>query len=182
MKHNRKFTEEMLRVVVKFSKSFANVLRELNIRQAGGSQSHIKRMCIKHNIDFSHFTGQAHNKGKISNRRKTPQEILVFDEFLEHRSKHLHLRRALIESGIKYECECCQNNGVWLGKPITLNVDHKDGDYRNNVQGNLRFLCPNCHSQTQTFGAKNKPVYANRQSGLIQNQLFGDSISPTGTS
>lgn len=51
-------------------------------------------------------------------------------------------------------CTCC-GISEWNGDPITLEVDHIDGDYRNNNEGNLRSLCPNCHSQTDTYKARN---------------------------
>ena len=52
----------------------------------------------------------------------------------------------------------CQECGIsdWNGKPLTLEVDHIDGNHQNNSVTNLRLLCPNCHSQTPTFKAKNK--------------------------
>jgi len=51
----------------------------------------------------------------------------------------------------------CVECGIsaWNGNPITLDVDHIDGDYRNNSQTNLRCLCPNCHSQTETYKNRN---------------------------
>lgn len=54
-----------------------------------------------------------------------------------------------------YKCSCCGINN-WNGKPITLDVDHIDGDPYNDNPDNLRYLCPNCHSQTPTYKAKNK--------------------------
>jgi len=54
-----------------------------------------------------------------------------------------------------YNCEVC---GVseWQGKPITLQVDHINGDSSNDNPSNLRLICPNCHSQTEFLGAANK--------------------------
>lgn len=54
-----------------------------------------------------------------------------------------------------YKCEVC---GVseWNGQEIKLECDHIDGNHRNNVISNLRLICPNCHSQTDTYKAKNK--------------------------
>lgn len=57
---------------------------------------------------------------------------------------------------IPYVCECCGNDGEWLGKKISLQLDHINGINNDNRIENLRFLCPNCHSQTDTFGGKNK--------------------------
>lgn len=49
-----------------------------------------------------------------------------------------------------HRCESC-NNESWLGKPITLELEHCDGDRKNNTRENLKLLCPNCHSQTATW-------------------------------
>lgn len=59
----------------------------------------------------------------------------------------------------KYCCEKCSNEGVHMGESLTLQLDHIDGNSDNNLPSNLRFLCPNCHSQTPTFcfkGRQNK--------------------------
>ena len=53
-----------------------------------------------------------------------------------------------------YACECC-GISEWNGKNIVLEVDHIDGHHENNVPSNLRLICPNCHSQTDTYKAKN---------------------------
>ena len=53
-----------------------------------------------------------------------------------------------------YACECC-GISEWNRKSIVLEVDHIDGHHKNNVPSNLRLICPNCHSQTDTYKAKN---------------------------
>ena len=55
-----------------------------------------------------------------------------------------------------YKCQLCGNDGTYNGKPLALQLDHIDGKASNNDPKNLRLLCPNCHSQTETFGARNK--------------------------
>ena len=51
-------------------------------------------------------------------------------------------------------CGECKTPNIWNNKPITLELDHIDGDRFNNDFANLRVLCPNCHSQTPTFRRK----------------------------
>jgi len=54
-----------------------------------------------------------------------------------------------------YKCWSC-NLDKWLDKPITLEIEHVDGNSGNNNLSNLKILCPNCHSFTDTYKAKNK--------------------------
>ena len=55
-----------------------------------------------------------------------------------------------------YKCNLCNNDGEWMGKKLSLQIDHIDGNSSNNLPNNLRILCPNCHTQTETWGIKNK--------------------------
>jgi 5-methylcytosine-specific restriction endonuclease McrA len=59
------------------------------------------------------------------------------------------------EGLLPYRCSICGNSGRWNEQELTLEIDHINGDHFDNRLANLRFLCPNCHSQTQTYGGKN---------------------------
>lgn len=73
------------------------------------------------------------------------------------RSTHTVLRRFLLERDGP-SCSICSIEN-WLGEPITMDVDHIDGDHRNNSPENFRLICPNCHRQTPTWGKKNPLRY-----------------------
>ena len=64
---------------------------------------------------------------------------------------------------IPYKCKECGNPGLWNDKPLSLHLDHIDGNRKNNTIYNLRFLCPSCHSQTKTFGSKNNKIRTNEE-------------------
>ena len=147
-----KYTKEKLSEVIKNSVSYSDVLRSFGRAPVGGNISHIKRMIFKYGLDIKHFTGSRHNKGKISNKRQTAKDILINSR---KRGKRYLLRRSLLEIGRKEECEKCGLNPIWNEKELILIIDHINGDRFDHRPENLRFLCPNCHSQTETFAGRN---------------------------
>ena len=67
------------------------------------------------------------------------------------------LKIRLFKEGLLEEkCAICGNLGEWNDKPLSLVIDHINGNHSDNRIENLRILCPNCHSQTETFAGKNK--------------------------
>ena len=147
-----KYTKEKLEDAVLKSISIQNVARIILGKPVSGNQhKHISKMIQKFGIDMTHFLGSRHQLGIPSNKRKLPQQIFIVGQ----RQKSLYLRRALIESNIEYKCIMCNINS-WQGDKLNLEVDHIDGNSEDNRIENLRFLCPNCHSQTSTFGYRGK--------------------------
>ena len=71
------------------------------------------------------------------------------------RTGRTHLKARLIQEGLKENrCEIC---GIkeWLGKPLSMQLHHLNGDGSDNRIENLQLLCGNCHSQTDTYGGRN---------------------------
>ena len=150
-----RYTDEDISAAVNQSESIAGVMRLLGIKPAGGSHFHISRRITSLGLDTSHFTGEAHNRGKtFPNRRKTAEEILVKRHDVDRRARPHLLRRALLEVGIPPVCAACGTGDAWNGRPLTLHVDHINGDSLDCRRENLQFLCPNCHSQTPSFCRK----------------------------
>ena len=144
------YTEEALRAAVASSRSVAEVMRRLGIRPAGGSHYYLSRRIREFGLDTSHFLGQAHNRDKPG-RRKPASDVLVLRPEGSLRTTTKTLRRAMIEAGLAHVCAECGIGPEWRSQPLTLAVDHVNGDWLDNRIGNLRFLCPNCHAQTSTW-------------------------------
>ena len=71
------------------------------------------------------------------------------------------LKKRLIKDGyLKHICVGCGLTDTWNGKPITLHLDHINGVHNDHRLDNLRLLCPNCHSQTDTWCGRNKKTTA----------------------
>ncbi|MCR4306090.1 MAG: HNH endonuclease [Candidatus Daviesbacteria bacterium] len=144
------YTKEKLETAVLKSTSIQGVARVILGKPVSGNQhQHIKKMIRKFGIDSNHFLGYRHNLGVTSNKRRSPEQIFIVGQ----RQKSFLLRRALIESKVEYKCIICGIN-KWRGKDLSLEVDHIDGNSEDNRIRNLRFLCPNCHTQTSTYGFK----------------------------
>lgn len=107
------------------------------------------------------------SKNLYTTLRKTAVASQLEDKFDAYelandpqRLDHRKLSAILERENIEYSCKICGID-TWLDLPLTLHVDHIDGDYTNNTVENLRYLCPNCHSQTKTFG-RGIPDYSKR--------------------
>lgn len=156
MGKKRKWTESGLRKAVKESISFLEMLRNLGMKPAGGNYKTFKYYIEKLKIDTSHWLGQGHLKGKTHNwSNKTPlDKILV--ENSEYRGTGNQIKKKLFRANLfEKKCYNCDRK-TWMGKEIPLELEHKNGDNRDNRIENLTILCPNCHAQTETYRGKNK--------------------------
>lgn len=159
----RRYTKEILAPVVKNSYSYAQVLKKFGVKPTGGMYRHLKSLLRHFHINHSHFTGKAWNRGltyenskkirKASHKISRPNSKIFIKNSPPIDS--VTLRKRLIRLGWKYKCKIC-GISEWLGKKIRLHIDHINGIHNDNRFKNLRFLCPNCHQQTDTWGTSRK--------------------------
>jgi len=149
----KNYTDEEFTEAVASSGSVRQVLIKLDLAPLGGNYTTFKRAASHLELDTSHFHGQAWNKGIKSYRRKVA-EYLKNPCPYNVTSYRLKLR-LLAEKMFDKKCYVC-SRVTWRGKPIPLELEHVDGNSRNNLLENLTLLCPNCHAQTDTYRGKNR--------------------------
>ena len=160
MANNKKWNDQDLRLAVENSESIRAVLNKLGLRAAGGNYATIKARIASLGIDNTHFTGQGWCKGDKHESLTAKHHRMSLDVILVKNSTYQctdRLKKRLIANNMLVnECAICGLGPLWNDKPLSLQLDHKDGDRCNNELDNLRLLCPNCHSQTDNFAGKAK--------------------------
>lgn len=149
-----KLSDEQFVELLKKSSTISEVLFKLGYTVKGNSWGHsqVKRRMDDLNLDYSIFKGKSAviKTNKLNNVRK--------EDILKENCKHqrIVLRRYVIKNNlIPYKCAICGCT-EWQGKTLSLELDHINGINNDNRLENLRFLCPNCHSQTSTYGSRNQ--------------------------
>ena len=174
--------------IKKVSKKLGIILpkrREINIKETFNKNCHTK-FCLNCGKEI---TGSGKRFCSISCSAEYIHKQ-KYDDFLKNPEKYRNANYSpksfkediLKEQGNK--CAICGCSPEWNGKPLTFIIDHIDGHASNNSRENLRMICPNCDSQTDTFKSKNKcgerSYYryhrsASRETGNVENPLNDES-------
>lgn len=151
-----KLSDEQFVELLKKSSTISEVLFKLGYTVKGNSwgYSQVKRRMDDLNLDYSIFKGKSAviKTNKLNNVKK--------EDILKENCRHQRtvLRRYIIKNDlIPYKCAICGCT-EWQGKTLSLELDHINGINNDNRLENLRFLCPNCHSQTSTYGSRNQQL------------------------
>lgn len=159
------FSKEELKQIVQDSKSYKEVIKKLGYVTTGGNNHKtVKKRLELYGIDTSHFT--INTSEKVD---RTEENVFCRDSTASQAT----LRKWFVKGQyVPYECACC-GISEWQGKDLSLQLDHINGDNHDNRLENLRWLCPNCHSQTDTFCGKHQPKkHATKDGIMIKKQNY----------
>lgn len=134
-------------------------LKKLGYDPRGRNYATLRKRLVQWEIDTSHWLTLSQLRGRhLRGKARSDRTTIPLDQLLVQHSTYTNtvrlktrlLRQRLIHNKC-YECGIVE----WCGRPIVLQLDHKNGINNDHRLHNLRLLCPNCHSQTDTYCGRN---------------------------
>lgn len=155
-----KMTDDELQKLLDSSGSFREVVIKAGLSDKSGNfqtlKRNIKQRCLSTKMLDQNRASSIKANAERTNRMKKRLELSdILVENSTYTNNHALKLRLIKEGILKYKCAIC-GISKWMGKKISLQLDHENGVHTDYRIENLRLLCPNCHSQTETYGAKNR--------------------------
>lgn len=161
----KKWNNEQLIEAVKTSNTFIEVSRKLGLTTYGANSKTIKKYIKILQLDTSHFL-------TIGEQLKIARTLIGHMTFAElfsvNNVDRKYIKKKIIDDQlIEYQCQVC-GISEWNGQKLSLHLDHINGINNDNRLENLRFLCPNCHSLTESYCGKNKKEIPIQENNCIE--------------
>lgn len=151
------YTDDELKATIAESFNIAHILRTLQLNTVYHYK--IKEFIENNNLSTTHF--------KIVYKH-TPYNGNKIRSFSSY-------KKTLLRQGkLVNKCAICNMNPIWNNKPLVLQLDHINGDHSNNSIENLRLLCPNCHTQTDTYTGRNSKKDTIKTGNLVIENIKKD--------
>jgi hypothetical protein len=153
--------DEAVLQAIKISSSLASTLKTLGLTISGTSSQVLKRRIERLQADTSHW-----DQPRKATVRCPSERMFVKDSTIGNKCVK---RRIVQENLLPPKCAICSGS-TWFGRVIPLELDHVNGDNRDNRLTNLRLLCPNCHSLTPTNNRGLRPTTSSVKCRYCQNE------------
>lgn len=170
-------TREELKSIIDNSTSIKEAIETIGLRDVGNNRGTFLKVVDKLDLK-GELNSLKERARKYQNKFLKQEETLFEDVFCECSIYPRKKARARIikDNLLEYRCEICGNDGEWLGKSLSLHLDHINGIANDHRLENLRFLCPNCHNQTSTYAGKRKynapDLYKKRMEKKRKREIF----------
>lgn len=155
-------SDDELQSILDKSVSVGAVLIHFGLQNKGNNFKTLKERVLYSNLSMREL--EANRVIARTNQLQTIRPELNLNDVLEGRISYVSgnnfKRRLLRDNILANECAVCGIKGIWNNQPLSLQLDHINGNNKDNSLPNLRLLCPNCHSQTETFAGKNNRLFS----------------------
>jgi len=146
-----KILHDDFRKIIQDSTSMSEALIQCGLRPVGSNRFTLMRRAVIEGLDIKHLIDSSIQKRQF--KRIPLSEILVLGS--SYSSIHT-LKKRIFEKGLlENKCAICGQDPEWQGKPLTLHLDHINGDSSDHRLENLRIICPHCDSQLPTYKGRN---------------------------
>lgn len=164
---------EKMQKAFDISSTYSEVISRIGLSKRRQVYSALTEYIWENKIDLTQFFQNSKSRPKF-NKGLTQEDIFKKDSMFSG-----SLLKKIKQYNLK-DCSKCEICGIseWMGKPITFQVHHKDGDRTNNELDNLQILCPNCHSQTDNYKGRNR---CKIQKEIKYCNICGKELSKTNT-
>jgi hypothetical protein len=162
------YTADELKEIIRCCRNITHVIDTLRLNRI--YYRYLKRFISDNNIDTSHFTNNTGGGVYTSVENNLIKNSKVLNS---KRIKQYLFKNNLIVN----ECSICKLQPLWNNKPLTLQLDHINGDHFDNRVENLRIVCPNCHAQTDTYTGSNVKKHEDKFCQDCNKQIRKDSTT-----
>ena len=152
----RRWTDRGLAIALQTNVTFSGVLRDLGLSRSPGNWRLVRARIATLGLSTSGLRGKAHGTTIPGNRRDLGELLVQNGPYI---GSHSLKQRLLREGLLRKVCSACDLGPEWRGRPLGLELDHRNGECTDNRLENLRLLCPNCHSQMKKAVGTNSGRY-----------------------
>lgn len=151
------FSKEDLILLCNECETLSDILKAIGLPPKGNNFKTLKKYLDQHEIDYSNLKNNAKHRRVIKikeyqRNKKISLEMILVENSNYNRGR---LKTQLIQENLlNNKCALCGITNKWNDKDLILQLDHINGISNDNRIENLRLLCPNCHSQTETFAGR----------------------------